>query len=79
MTSYTVAYSGMDWDKHIELKNQLFELDINCVQWTDENQASMVEVDVESQEALEILLNLGIIDQCLHNELIGEVQTLFLS
>ncbi|SHN94223.1 hypothetical protein BCLUESOX_1836, partial [bacterium endosymbiont of Bathymodiolus sp. 5 South] len=31
MTSYTVAYSGMDWDKHIELKNQLFELDINCV------------------------------------------------
>jgi hypothetical protein len=37
MTSYTVAYSGMDWDKHIELKNQLFELDINCVQWTDEN------------------------------------------
>ena len=78
MEIYQVAYADMDWSKYNDLKNSFFKLDINCEKWSTD-QSSMVEVDVSSEDALVVLLDLKIINQCFYDELIGQVQTLFLS
>jgi hypothetical protein len=54
-------------------------LDIDCTKWTDENGVEMIEIDAQSQGSLEILHELEIINQYLHNKLIHKVQTVFLS
>ena len=72
------TYAEMDWDKLKQLTGKLYELDINCQNWRTD-QTSMVEVDITSEDALVVLLDLKIINQCFYDELIGQVQTLFLS
>lgn len=78
MEIHKATYADMDWNKYDQLKKALFELDVNCQKWSTD-QHCMVEVDVTSEDALEVLLDLKIIDKLLYDELIFEVQTLFLS
>ncbi len=78
MEIYKTTYGDMDWDKLKELKKQLDALDINCQNWTTD-QTSMIEVGVTSEDALIVLLDLKIINKYFYDELIGQVQTLFLS
>lgn len=78
MDIHNATYADMDWDKLEELKKQLDELGINCQNWATD-QTSMVEVDVTSEDALVVLLDLEIINQYFYDELLGQVQTLFLT
>lgn len=73
-----VVYTDMDWDKYEELKGRYFDLSSYCEKWSTD-QGSMVEVDITTEEALEILLDLELINKELHDELIFEVHTLFLN
>jgi hypothetical protein len=79
METYQIAYLSMDWGKYSHLKSKLDALDIDCTKWTDENGVEMIEIDAQSQGSLEILHELEIINQYLHNELIHKAQTVFLS
>lgn len=78
MEIHKATYADMDWSKYDQLKQALFELDINCQKWST-GQCSMVEVDVTSEDALSVLLRLKIINEGLYDELMLGVQTLFLS